>query len=43
VHAAERFLHAKVEALPVVEDGRFLGMLSIGTLCAATVAWLEER
>ena len=26
-HAAERFLHSEVDALPVVEDGRFLGML----------------
>ena len=41
VHAAERFLHAKVEALPVVEGGRFLGMLSIGALCAATVERLR--
>jgi CBS domain-containing protein len=40
VHAAERFLHAKVDALPVVDEGRFLGMLSIGALCAATVEHL---
>jgi len=35
-HAAERFLHAGEQALPVVdENGRFLGMLSISALCHA--------
>lgn len=42
VHAAERFLHAEVEALPVVEGGRFVGMLSVGALCAATVERLAR-
>jgi CBS domain-containing protein len=32
-HAAERFLHAGEQALPVVEGGRLLGMLSIAALC----------
>jgi CBS domain-containing protein len=32
-HAAERFLHTGEQALPVVEGGRFLGMLSIAALC----------
>lgn len=34
-HAAERLLHNGEQALPVVEDGRFLGMLSISALCHA--------
>jgi len=34
-HAAERFLHTGEQALPVVENGRFLGMLSISALCHA--------
>ena len=34
-HAAERFLHSGEQALPVVEGGRFLGMLSIAALCHA--------
>lgn len=42
VHAAERLLHAKVEALPVVEGGRFVGMLSIEVLCAAAVERFER-
>jgi CBS domain-containing protein len=32
-HAAERLLHTGEQALPVTEDGRFLGMLSIAALC----------
>lgn len=44
IHAAERFLHAEVEALPVVDDERrFVGMLGIGALCAATAARLTEE
>jgi CBS domain-containing protein len=34
-HAAERFLHLGEQALPVLEDSRFLGMLSIAALCHA--------
>jgi CBS domain-containing protein len=34
-HAAERFLHTGEQALPVVERGRLLGMLSIAALCHA--------
>ncbi len=34
-HAAERFLHTGEHALPVVEDGRFVGMLSMSALCHA--------
>lgn len=34
-HAAERFLHTGEQALPVVEQGRFLGMLSVAALCHA--------
>ncbi len=34
-HAAERFLHTGEQALPVVEDGRFVGMLSMSALCHA--------
>ncbi len=33
LHAAERFMHTKEDALPVVEDDRFAGMLSIAALC----------
>jgi CBS domain-containing protein len=34
-HAAERFLHAGEQALPVVDGDSFLGMLSIAALCYA--------
>jgi CBS domain-containing protein len=34
-HAAERFLHTGEQALPVVDDGRFIGMLSMSALCHA--------
>jgi CBS domain-containing protein len=36
-HAAERFLHTGEHALPVLEQRRFLGMLSIAALCHARV------
>jgi CBS domain-containing protein len=32
-HAAERLLHTGEQALPVIEGGRLLGMLSIAALC----------
>ena len=35
IHAAERLMHSGDDALPVVESGRFLGMLSIASLCHA--------
>jgi CBS domain-containing protein len=34
-HAAERFLHSGEQALPVVDGGRFLGVLSMAALCHA--------
>jgi CBS domain-containing protein len=34
-HAAERFLHTGEQALPIVESGRFIGMLSMAALCHA--------
>jgi CBS domain-containing protein len=42
-HAAERFLHTGEQALPVVEHGRFLGMLSIAALCHARLDRVEAR
>jgi CBS domain-containing protein len=42
-HAAERFLHSGEQALPVVEHGRFLGMLSVAALCHARLGRGEER
>lgn len=35
IHAAERLMHSGDDALPVVEGGRFLGMLSVAALCHA--------
>jgi len=43
IHAAERFLHSGEQALPVVDDGRFLGMLSIAALCHGRLDRAEER
>jgi CBS domain-containing protein len=40
-HAAERFLHSGEQALPVVEGGRLLGMLSIAALCHARLDRVE--
>ncbi len=34
-HAAERFMHTGEQALPVVDHGRFVGMLSMAALCHA--------
>ena len=34
-HAAELFLHSGLAALPVVDAGRFVGMLGQGALCDA--------
>jgi CBS domain-containing protein len=42
IHAAERFLHTGEDALPVVEGGRFVGMLSIAALCSARLVRAEE-
>lgn len=35
IHAAERLMHSGDDALPVVDDGRFIGMLSVAGLCHA--------
>jgi CBS domain-containing protein len=35
VHAAERLMHSGDDALPVVEGGRFIGMLSVAAICHA--------
>jgi CBS domain-containing protein len=35
IHAAERLLHSGEDALPVAENGRFVGMLSVAGLCHA--------
>lgn len=35
IHAAERLMHSGDDALPVVENERFLGMLSVAGLCHA--------
>ena len=35
IHAAERLMHSGDDALPVVENGRFIGMLSVAGLCHA--------
>ncbi len=37
LHVAERFLHCDFAALPVVEDGRFVGMLSRADFCRAAL------
>lgn len=42
VHAAERFMHSGESALPVVESGKFAGMLSVTALCQARLARTEE-
>lgn len=42
IHAAERFLHTGEDALPVVDEDRFVGMLSISALCSARLARAEE-
>jgi CBS domain-containing protein len=34
-HAAEKLMHTGEQALPVVADGRFVGLLSIAALCHA--------
>jgi CBS domain-containing protein len=41
-HAAERFLHTGEQALPVVEGGRFIGMLSTAALCHARLRRAES-
>jgi CBS domain-containing protein len=40
-HAAELFLHHGLAALPVVDGGRFIGMLGQGALCDAADELLE--
>lgn len=41
MHAAERFLHCELGALPVARDGRFVGMLGRAELCRAVLARTE--
>ena len=38
LHAAERFLHCDLGALPVTREGRFVGMLGRAELCRAVLA-----
>jgi CBS domain-containing protein len=40
-HAAERFLHCDLGALPVTQEGRFVGMLGRAELCRAVLAHTE--
>lgn len=42
-HVAERFLHTDVDALPVVADERFVGMLGRSEFCRAMLARAEAR
>lgn len=43
IHAPERFLHCDFGALPVVRDGRFVGMLGRAEFCRAVLArWGDE-
>ena len=42
-HVAELFLHFEEDALPVVEDGRFLGMLGRSEFCRAMLRRAERR
>jgi CBS domain-containing protein len=42
-HAAERFLHSPEAALPVVENGRYLGMLPRAEFAFAMLRRLTER
>ncbi|HSK15415.1 MAG TPA: CBS domain-containing protein [Gaiellaceae bacterium] len=37
IHCAQRFLHCDFGALPVVEEGRFVGMLGRGEFCRAVL------
>lgn len=41
IHAAERFLHCDLGALPVTREGRFVGMLGRAELCRAVLARTE--
>jgi CBS domain-containing protein len=42
IHAAERFMHTGEDALPVVDKGRFVGMLSIAALCQGRLDRVED-
>jgi CBS domain-containing protein len=35
IHAAERLMHSGDDALPVTDEGRFIGMVSVAGLCHA--------
>ena len=41
MHAAERFLHCELWALPVTREGRFVGMRGRAELCRALLARTE--
>jgi CBS domain-containing protein len=41
-HAAERFLHCDLGALPVTRAGRFVGMLGRAELCRAVLARRDD-
>jgi CBS domain-containing protein len=40
IHAAERLMHSGDDALPVTDQGRFIGMISVAGLCHAR---LDQR
>ena len=42
IHAAERLMHSGDDALPVVDGGRFVGMLSVAGLCHARLDRIPE-
>jgi CBS domain-containing protein len=42
LHAAERFLHCDVDALPVVQRGRFVGMLGRSEFCRAMLTLAQS-
>lgn len=42
MHVAERFLHCEWGALPVVERGRFLGMLDQVEFCRTVIAHRDD-
>jgi CBS domain-containing protein len=37
IHIAERFLHCDFGALPVVEEGKFVGMLGRADFCRTVI------
>lgn len=43
IHAAERFLHADEDALPVVDGERFVGMVTVAALGAARLSRVDDE